>query len=180
MAVSVVHHCIVHYVKQVVSLGNPMIGHEVTLSIQRLVKKYGKELPHTTWNMILDILETVLRQLEVSLRRKKQSAWTFLVLSPGQVFFNAWQVDMVKSEIHVLVSCCYHILLKACRIEICMSFTVLKTKSLHLCIFLIFTISYNIQDEERFCVFMLPDLYILVCYDLYRMPKIYRATPRHL
>jgi len=74
MAVSVVHHCIVHYAKQVVSLGNPMIGHEVTLSIQRLVKKYGKELPHTTWNMILDILETVLRQLEVSLTRKKQSA----------------------------------------------------------------------------------------------------------
>ncbi|XP_052788101.1 tuberin-like isoform X2 [Mya arenaria] len=48
----------------VLYLGNPMISYEVTLSVQRLVKKYGKEIPRATWDIILDILEMVLRQLE--------------------------------------------------------------------------------------------------------------------
>ncbi|XP_053386314.1 tuberin-like isoform X2 [Mercenaria mercenaria] len=50
----------------VLSSGNAMIAYEVTLSVQRLVKKYGKELPSSTWDIILDILETVLRQLETA------------------------------------------------------------------------------------------------------------------
>ncbi|WAQ96556.1 TSC2-like protein [Mya arenaria] len=32
--------------------------------LHRLVKKYGKEIPRATWDIILDILEMVLRQLE--------------------------------------------------------------------------------------------------------------------
>lgn len=50
---------------QVLSSGSPMIAYEVTLSVQRLVKKYGKDLPSSTWDIILDILETVLKQLDV-------------------------------------------------------------------------------------------------------------------
>ncbi|XP_060567265.1 tuberin-like isoform X2 [Ruditapes philippinarum] len=50
----------------VLSSGNAMIAYEVTLSVQRLVKKYGKDLPGSTWDIILDIVETVLKQLDTA------------------------------------------------------------------------------------------------------------------
>lgn len=34
--------------------------YEVTLSIQRLVNKYGNELWDPTWSIILDILEEII------------------------------------------------------------------------------------------------------------------------
>ena len=45
--------------------GSPVIAHEVILSVQRLVKKYGKDLTNSAWDIILDILETILKQIEV-------------------------------------------------------------------------------------------------------------------
>ncbi|XP_052262650.1 tuberin-like isoform X2 [Dreissena polymorpha] len=48
----------------VLQLGHPITSYEVTLSVQRLVKKYGKDLPSSTWDIVLDILETLLRLLE--------------------------------------------------------------------------------------------------------------------
>ena len=57
---------IVFIFSQVLSSGNALIAFEVTLSVQRLVKKYGKEQPASTWDIILEILETVLKQLDVS------------------------------------------------------------------------------------------------------------------
>ena len=50
---------------QVLSSENAMLAYEVILSVQRLVKKYGKELNQSTWDVVLDIVEKVLKQLEV-------------------------------------------------------------------------------------------------------------------
>lgn len=50
---------------QVLSTNSFIVGHEVILSVQRLLKKYGKELQYTTWNCILDILESLLKIFEV-------------------------------------------------------------------------------------------------------------------
>ena len=52
---------------QVLSTNSFIVGHEVILSVQRLLKKYGKELQYTTWNCILDILESLLKIFEVIL-----------------------------------------------------------------------------------------------------------------
>lgn len=41
------------------------MAQEVVLNIQRLVKKYGKELQLMTWHIVLDILECLLRLTEV-------------------------------------------------------------------------------------------------------------------
>lgn len=38
---------------------------EVTLSLQRLVKKYGHELHVVAWDAVLDITEALLQQIEV-------------------------------------------------------------------------------------------------------------------
>lgn len=39
---------------------HPIVMYEVTLSIQRLVNKYGAELWDPTWSIILDIIEEVI------------------------------------------------------------------------------------------------------------------------
>lgn len=39
---------------------------EVTLSLQRLVKKYGHELHVVAWDAVLDIIEALQQQIEVS------------------------------------------------------------------------------------------------------------------
>ncbi|KAK3596585.1 hypothetical protein CHS0354_015120 [Potamilus streckersoni] len=50
---------------QVCSCGNPNVLHEVVLSIQRLVRKYGKDLTLVSWDIVLDILEAIIKQLEI-------------------------------------------------------------------------------------------------------------------
>ena len=40
---------------------------EATLSIQRLVKKYGSELHVVAWDAVLDITEALQEQIEVNL-----------------------------------------------------------------------------------------------------------------
>ncbi|ESP04643.1 hypothetical protein LOTGIDRAFT_61259, partial [Lottia gigantea] len=52
---------------QALNSRHSIVGHEVVLSIQRLVKKYGKELQNVTWDIILSILEKLIEQYEVSL-----------------------------------------------------------------------------------------------------------------
>ena len=42
-----------------------MVAHEIILSVQRLVKKYGKDLTNSTWDIIMEILEIILKQIEV-------------------------------------------------------------------------------------------------------------------
>lgn len=37
-----------------------LVAHEVMLSLQRLVKKYGAEQQYITWDIIMDILEILL------------------------------------------------------------------------------------------------------------------------
>ncbi|XP_033750286.1 tuberin-like isoform X2 [Pecten maximus] len=51
---------------QVLSTNSHIVAYEVVLSIHRLVKKYGKDLQHVTWNIIMDILEGLLKLMEVS------------------------------------------------------------------------------------------------------------------
>lgn len=48
-----------------VSHENNIVAYEITLNLQRLVSKYGKDLQFVTWEIILDILEALLNQIEV-------------------------------------------------------------------------------------------------------------------
>ena len=45
---------------QALLCNHPIVMYEVTLSIQRLVNKYGNELEQPTWSIILDIIEQVI------------------------------------------------------------------------------------------------------------------------
>lgn len=48
---------------QALLCNHPIVMYEVTLSIQRLVHKYGIELQQSTWNTILDIIEQVISHI---------------------------------------------------------------------------------------------------------------------
>ena len=50
---------------QVLWSNSHIVAYEVVLSIHRLVKKYGKDLQFVTWNIIMDILESLLKSMEV-------------------------------------------------------------------------------------------------------------------
>ncbi|XP_022317676.2 tuberin-like isoform X3 [Crassostrea virginica] len=52
--------------RQVLHTNSFIVAQEVVLNIQRLVKKYGKELQLMTWHIVLDILECLLRLTENS------------------------------------------------------------------------------------------------------------------
>uniref|UniRef100_A0A8D0L905 Tuberin n=1 Tax=Sphenodon punctatus TaxID=8508 RepID=A0A8D0L905_SPHPU len=43
---------------------NAVVSYEIVLSVTRLIKKYGKELQAVTWDILLDIIEQLLRQLQ--------------------------------------------------------------------------------------------------------------------
>lgn len=45
---------------------NEVVSYEIVLSITRLIKKYRKELQAVTWDILLDIIERLLQQLQVS------------------------------------------------------------------------------------------------------------------
>ncbi|KAG7209739.1 hypothetical protein KM043_011368 [Ampulex compressa] len=49
---------------QALQCNHPIVMYEVTLSIQRLVNKYGTELWDPTWSIILDIIEEVITHTE--------------------------------------------------------------------------------------------------------------------
>ncbi|XP_032669228.1 tuberin [Odontomachus brunneus] len=51
---------------QALQCNHPIVMYEVTLSIQRLVNKYGSELWDPTWSIILDIVEEVIAHTETS------------------------------------------------------------------------------------------------------------------
>ncbi|OXU24396.1 hypothetical protein TSAR_012885 [Trichomalopsis sarcophagae] len=51
---------------QALLCNHPIVMYEVTLSIQRLVNKYGIELEQPTWGIILDIIEQVIVHTENS------------------------------------------------------------------------------------------------------------------
>ncbi|KAL3877536.1 hypothetical protein ACJMK2_035233 [Sinanodonta woodiana] len=51
--------------QQVCSCGNQNVLNEVVLSIQRLVRKYGKDLTLVTWDIVLDIIEVTIKQFEI-------------------------------------------------------------------------------------------------------------------
>ena len=50
---------------QALSCHHSLVALEVTLSLQRLVKKYGHELHVVAWDAVLDIIEALQRQIEV-------------------------------------------------------------------------------------------------------------------
>ncbi|XP_012271509.1 tuberin isoform X2 [Orussus abietinus] len=50
----------------VLQCNHPIVMYEVTLSIQRLVNKYGVELQEPTWSIILDIIDEVIAHTETS------------------------------------------------------------------------------------------------------------------
>ncbi|XP_038058921.1 tuberin-like [Patiria miniata] len=44
---------------------HPTVAYEVTLSLQRLVKKYGKDMQPVTWDIVLDIIEDLFRNIQI-------------------------------------------------------------------------------------------------------------------
>ncbi|XP_069065851.1 tuberin isoform X3 [Pleurodeles waltl] len=44
---------------------NAVVSYEIVLSVTRLIKKYGKELQAVTWDILLDIMESLLQQIQV-------------------------------------------------------------------------------------------------------------------
>lgn len=61
-------HVILSYAfLQALSHENSIVAYEVVLNLQRLVTKYGKDLQHVAWEIVLDILETLLKQIDVSI-----------------------------------------------------------------------------------------------------------------
>ncbi|XP_069503431.1 tuberin isoform X2 [Ambystoma mexicanum] len=44
---------------------NAVVSYEIVLSVTRLIKKYGKELQAVTWDILLDITESLLLQIQV-------------------------------------------------------------------------------------------------------------------
>ena len=54
--------CLLH---QALSCRHSLVALEVTLSLQRLVKKYGHELHVVAWDAVLDIVEALQQQIEV-------------------------------------------------------------------------------------------------------------------
>ncbi|KMQ95864.1 tuberin-like isoform x1 protein [Lasius niger] len=51
---------------QALQCNHPIVMYEVTLSIQRLVNKYGNELWDPTWSITLDIIEQIITHTETS------------------------------------------------------------------------------------------------------------------
>lgn len=51
---------------QAMTCPNEVVSYEIVLSITRLIKKYRKELQAVTWDILLDIIERLLQQLQVS------------------------------------------------------------------------------------------------------------------
>ncbi|GFS23751.1 tuberin-like [Elysia marginata] len=49
---------------QALSHENSIVAYEVVLNLQRLVSKFGKDLMYATWEIVLDILETLLNQTD--------------------------------------------------------------------------------------------------------------------
>ena len=58
-----VFFCILSF--QALSCHHSLVASEVTLSVQRLVKKYGHELHVVAWDAVLDITEALQQQIEV-------------------------------------------------------------------------------------------------------------------
>ncbi|XP_015113598.1 tuberin [Diachasma alloeum] len=51
---------------QALKCNHPIVMYEVTLSIQRLVNKFGPDLQEPTWGVVLDIIEQVIAHTETS------------------------------------------------------------------------------------------------------------------
>ena len=45
---------------------SPVVAYEVTLSLQRLVTKYGKDIQPVTWDIILTIILQLFDNIQVS------------------------------------------------------------------------------------------------------------------
>ncbi|XP_068103396.1 tuberin [Hyperolius riggenbachi] len=44
---------------------NAVVSYEIVLSMTRLVKKYGRELQATTWDVLLEVIERLFQQLQI-------------------------------------------------------------------------------------------------------------------
>ncbi|KAH9503979.1 Tuberous sclerosis 2-like protein [Bulinus truncatus] len=66
---------------QALSHKNSIVAYEVVLNIQRLVHKYGKDLNYITWEIVLDIVETLLNQMDRCDLDKKVSIETHQVIT---------------------------------------------------------------------------------------------------
>lgn len=51
---------------QVLSCNHPIVAYEVAISIQRLIKKYSNNLQVVTWDILLDIIESLVRYCQDS------------------------------------------------------------------------------------------------------------------
>ena len=54
------------FVKALEHSQSSSVAYEIVLSVQRLVHKYGKEQQMVTWDIILDLIDALLRHIEVN------------------------------------------------------------------------------------------------------------------
>ena len=57
---------VLNSIKACLQCNYPLVAHEVILSLQRLVKKFGEDQEITTWDVLMDITENLLHMVEVS------------------------------------------------------------------------------------------------------------------
>ncbi|CAL1542795.1 unnamed protein product [Lymnaea stagnalis] len=85
---------------------NNIVAYEIVLSLQRLVHKYGKDLEHVTWNIILDILEKLLNQMDKCDFDKKVATETHQVITTIETLNTSRQFFGPTARLFKIVEMC--------------------------------------------------------------------------
>ncbi|XP_059139623.1 tuberin-like isoform X2 [Physella acuta] len=91
---------------QAVSHENSIVAYEITLNLQRLVSKYGKDLQFVTWEIILDILEALLNQIEKCKFDEKLSVEVQHVITAMETLYSARQFFGPPIRLFKIVEMC--------------------------------------------------------------------------
>ncbi|CAG5135505.1 unnamed protein product, partial [Candidula unifasciata] len=91
---------------QALSHENGIVAYEVVLNLQRLVNKYGKDLQHVTWEIVLDILETLLIQIDKCDFDKKVAVETHQVITTMETLNSTRQFFGPNARLFKIVEMC--------------------------------------------------------------------------
>ncbi|KAK0095925.1 hypothetical protein PV326_007052 [Microctonus aethiopoides] len=93
---------------QALKCNHPIVMYEVTLSIQRLVNKFGVELQEPAWSVVLDIIENVITHIETSNQpaSKQVSSCLHETLNSVENLMNDSQYNGCFSRFYELVERC--------------------------------------------------------------------------
>ncbi|BFZ02892.1 hypothetical protein BsWGS_05930 [Bradybaena similaris] len=91
---------------QALSHENSIVAYEVVLNLQRLVTKYGKDLQHVTWDIVLNILETLLIQIDKFDFDKKVAVETHQVITTMETLNSTRQFFGPTARLFKIVEMC--------------------------------------------------------------------------